>query len=118
MNDALKQSLFADEVFTVKNFLTPDQCVDLIREAEEIGFESATVHTAGGHAMRTDWRNNDRVTVDDRERAGGLWQLAKKHLADFEERRVDSQFLSKMNIGDESLHYIEGLVRGLVKDDS
>ena len=22
-----------------------------------------------------------------------------------------------MNIGDESLHYIEGLVRGLVKDD-
>ena len=56
--------------------------------------------------------------------------LQRKHLQSFAESYAHvggtekdiifegfSHFLNKMNIGDESLHYIEGLVRGLIKDD-
>ena len=77
MSTPSKNQLVGDDVFTVDQLLSNDECLALIELAEEIGFEAATVHTAGGHYMRPDWRNNSRVSIDDHERAEWLWQRAK-----------------------------------------
>ena len=48
--------------------------------AERIGFQAATVNTAGGHELLPDWRNNTRVTLDDNDCASWLWQHAKEFI--------------------------------------
>ena len=65
----LKNELFGENIFTVDSFLSKTECSDLIDLAEQIGFEPATVHTAGGHQMLPDWRNNTRVVLDDDDQA-------------------------------------------------
>lgn len=78
MTTASKNCLVGDDIFTVDQFLSADECRDLIASSESIGFEPATVHTLGGHQMLPDFRNNTRVTVDDNDCAVWLWERARQ----------------------------------------
>lgn len=62
-----------DEIFTVSQFFSPEECEAQIQLAEAIGFEEAPVSTASGPRMLKDLRNNTRVMIDDLERASDLW---------------------------------------------
>jgi predicted 2-oxoglutarate/Fe(II)-dependent dioxygenase YbiX len=68
------------EIWTVSEFLTPDECEHLIARGEALGFEAASVRTSGGPQMLTQVRNNDRVVFDDPELAASLWERVKDML--------------------------------------
>lgn len=63
-----------DQIVTVEGLLSPDECHDLVRLAESVGFSDAPITTGRGFVMMPEVRNNTRVMLDDRERAGALWE--------------------------------------------
>ncbi|HEX8913839.1 MAG TPA: 2OG-Fe(II) oxygenase [Humisphaera sp.] len=70
----------AEHLFTIADLLTPDECRQLIARGEGLGFEAASVATAGGPQMLPSVRNNDRATFDDPGLAEWLWERAKPHV--------------------------------------
>jgi 2OG-Fe(II) oxygenase superfamily len=68
----------ADNIETIADFLSAAQCDDYIRLGETMGFEGATMFAPRG--VR-DVRNNDRVILDDPERAETLYRALASHLA-------------------------------------
>lgn len=62
-----------EEIFTVSDFLSADECKSYIDLAERIGFEDSPINTAFGPQIRKDVRNNTRVMLDDPGRANDLW---------------------------------------------
>jgi prolyl 4-hydroxylase len=70
----------AENLFTVAGLLTPAECQQLIDRGEEMGFEAASVATAGGPRMMANVRNNDRVTFEDPALAEWLWERAEPHV--------------------------------------
>ena len=70
----------SDSIATIDGFLSDAECDDYIRFAEAIGFEEAMISTPTGMMMMKDVRNNDRVIVDDVERAQVLYQRLSHHL--------------------------------------
>lgn len=67
-----------DYVFTVENFLTPEQCDQFIRISEDIGYEDALVSSPQGQVLRKDVRNNQRVMFENDEIAQRLWDQAQE----------------------------------------
>jgi hypothetical protein len=63
----------ANGIYTSPEFLTPAECDDWIALSERVGFEAATLATMGGSELQKDIRNNDRVILDDHDRAFELW---------------------------------------------
>lgn len=63
-----------DRIWTIDEFLTPEECEDWIAFAEERGFDDAPITTMVGPMMAPDVRNNTRVMVDDVLRAEELWE--------------------------------------------
>jgi len=61
----------------IENFVSKEFCDEVIRHAEEVGFEQATLSTASGPILRLKYRHNDRVTFDDQGLAGVLWEKIK-----------------------------------------
>lgn len=70
----------AEDLFTIDGLLTPDECTRLIERGEGMGFQAASVALESGPKVMTNVRNNDRVTFDDPELAGWLWERAKSHV--------------------------------------
>ncbi len=69
-----------DYVATMSDFLSVDECLELINLSESLGFADAPITTSSGPSMRKDIRNNDRVMHDDPQLAERLWQRAKPYL--------------------------------------
>lgn len=65
-----------DSVFTVENFLTPEECQKYIRISEDFGYEDALVSSPRGQVLRKDLRNNERVMFQNEEIAAWLWERA------------------------------------------
>lgn len=63
----------SDEVFTVSDFFTHQECDSHIAFSESIGFDEAPINTALGPVIRKDVRNNTRVIHDDQRYADDLW---------------------------------------------
>jgi len=63
-----------DEVFTVDEFFSVEECEEAIMIAENLGFADASVTTSLGPQMMPQLRNNERVILDDSEWAAELWQ--------------------------------------------
>jgi predicted 2-oxoglutarate/Fe(II)-dependent dioxygenase YbiX len=66
-----------DSVFTVENFLTPQECDKYIRISEDFGYEEALVSSPRGQVLRKDVRNNERVMFQNEEIAEWLWERAR-----------------------------------------
>ena len=77
-----KQVLVPDCIFTVPDFLSPEECEQYISHSENIGYKAAPITTASGFAMIPRIRNNTRVMLDDTLRAADLWQRIAPHVAD------------------------------------
>lgn len=74
-----------DEILTVSEFYTPEECRETIARAEAVGFADAPINTARGPILRQDIRNNTRVMIDDLSLAESLWQ----RLRDFVPLRLE-----------------------------
>ncbi|WP_316185299.1 MULTISPECIES: 2OG-Fe(II) oxygenase [unclassified Bradyrhizobium] len=68
----------ADNIETISNFFGAAECEEYIRMGESMGFEAATLFAPRGVK---DHRNNDRVIVDDADRARELYERLAVHLA-------------------------------------
>lgn len=65
---------FPNNLFTINNVLTHEECQAYIALTEQKGYDAAPITTASGFEMRPDIRNNERVILDDFEIAKNLWQ--------------------------------------------
>lgn len=63
-------------IFTIDNFLLPQECADLIARSEQIGFEEAVISTDEGDRIIKDARNNDRILYDNPALAAALFARA------------------------------------------
>eukprot|EP00005_Dracoamoeba_jomungandri_P014886 CAMPEP_0174269214 /NCGR_PEP_ID=MMETSP0439-20130205/40265_1 /TAXON_ID=0 /ORGANISM="Stereomyxa ramosa, Strain Chinc5" /LENGTH=216 /DNA_ID=CAMNT_0015357865 /DNA_START=29 /DNA_END=679 /DNA_ORIENTATION=+ len=67
--------------FTIENVFTEEECGELIKKAEEGGFEPATLSVEPGvQVYRPETRNNYRYMVDDFENSALLFERIKEHL--------------------------------------
>jgi hypothetical protein len=67
---------YSDDVFTVSKFLDSAECDEYIQLTESIGCDLAPINSMFGPAIRPEIRNDERVMLDDPERAAGLWARA------------------------------------------
>jgi 2OG-Fe(II) oxygenase superfamily len=70
-----------DNIGTIARFFSADECDEYVRLGEATGFEGAPITTSRGMIMMKDVRNNDRVMIDDPERALALYRRLSQHLA-------------------------------------
>lgn len=68
------------EIYTIENFLTVDECHELIHKSEQIGFEEAGVNIDGAQKMIKMVRNNERIMYQDEEYASFLWQKLQPYI--------------------------------------
>jgi len=58
----------------LKTLFSVAECAAFIEQAEQIGFEPATITTLNGAELHQDVRNNDRIIFDNLELALRLWK--------------------------------------------
>ena len=61
-------------IATIEGFFSKAECAAAIAYGEAHGFDHATVTTANGAQSLPDVRNNDRVMVDDLDKAASLYE--------------------------------------------
>jgi len=66
-----------DEIYTISQLLTADECDYYRKLSEKIGFEEAKVGMPSGQKMYKNIRNNDRAIIKDFEIAEILWNRVK-----------------------------------------
>lgn len=76
-----------DDVFTIADVLTAEECSTIFSRMESIGFEAASVRTSAGPQMMPEIRNNDRVVFQDDELADLMWQRIESLLPDLDGQR-------------------------------
>ncbi|MBD2207623.1 2OG-Fe(II) oxygenase [Calothrix sp. FACHB-1219] len=75
-----KKNLLGNEIFTLDNILSPEECAEYITLTENIGYTDAPITTIRGFEIRPDIRNNQRVILDVPERAFDLWQRVSNYI--------------------------------------
>jgi prolyl 4-hydroxylase len=70
----MKLSKVADNIFTIEDFLTRQECLENIVHSEKIGYELAKVNTASGSRAKLEVRNNNRAFYKSEELAQTLWE--------------------------------------------
>lgn len=92
----MKRQSIREGVFTVAGVLSSDECTELVALAECHGFEIATINTYHGAEVDPDFRNNDRVILDDQALANQLWvrisSVVPSLLAGRQARGVNERF--------------------------
>lgn len=73
-----EETWWNDYVFTVDNFLTPEECDNYIKLSEDVGYEDALLSSAQGQVLRKDIRNNQRVMFQAEDIAELLWERAQE----------------------------------------
>lgn len=63
-----------EQIFTIRGFLTADDCAEQIARTEQVGYGDAPISTLGGPVVYKEMRNNERVMFDDRALARQLWE--------------------------------------------
>lgn len=61
-------------IHQLQHRFTATECAALIGQAEQIGFEPATISTLKGAQLRQEVRNNDRIIFDNFEMALRIWR--------------------------------------------
>ncbi len=74
----MKVNQHTDNIWTIENFLSPQECQDLIAQSEAVGYEEAEVSLSSGSTMMKGLRNNYRLIYTDETLAGQLWQKLKE----------------------------------------
>ena len=71
-----REVLEPDKVLVIHDFLSSEECADLIRRSKGLRYERGTV----ADVVIEDVRNNDRVLVDDLSLASDLFRRAEPSL--------------------------------------
>jgi predicted 2-oxoglutarate/Fe(II)-dependent dioxygenase YbiX len=66
--------VYSEDVFTVQELLTPEECAAYIAQSEAQGYDDAPITTAFGPVHAPEIRNNQRVMLDAPEVAEALWR--------------------------------------------
>ncbi len=76
-----KNVFVPDQIFTVSNVLSSEECAEYIALTEKIGYTPAGL-TMGQdqYFMAPNVRNNDRVILDDEARAAQLWHRIAEYI--------------------------------------
>jgi predicted 2-oxoglutarate/Fe(II)-dependent dioxygenase YbiX len=74
-------------ILTVPEVLSPAECSDHIARSENIGYEPAPIVTVRGPRRDENFRNNDRVTVDDAGLGASIWPRIRDHIPAFLDSR-------------------------------
>ena len=70
--------VYSEDVFTVLDLLSPDECAGYIEQSEAQGYDEAPITTAFGPVLAPQIRNNQRVMIDAPAVADALWlRIAK-----------------------------------------
>ena len=86
---ALKK--LANDIFVLDDFLSKQECLGFIEQAESTGFSAADVDTGEGKEVITYIRNNERVDMESKELADRLWlKLDGVHLPTFDHMKAIS----------------------------
>ena len=64
-------------IWTIEDFLTKEECEDLISFSEQRGFEEAKVSLSSGAKMMKGLRNNYRLMYQDEKLAARYWEKLK-----------------------------------------
>jgi len=70
-------------IWTIENFLTQEECQNLIIFSENKSYEEATVSLKSGAIMMKNIRNNDRLIYEDAQLAQKYWQKLKEFCPKF-----------------------------------
>jgi predicted 2-oxoglutarate/Fe(II)-dependent dioxygenase YbiX len=70
-----------EDVFVVRNFLSPEECEHYVALSESIGYGDAPINTFGGPVVNKSMRNNERVMLDDPALAARLWERLRPFVA-------------------------------------
>lgn len=100
----MEKIAFGAGLFAIKDFLSPKECEQYIRDSEQTGYEEATIQTDGGTEMVKTIRNNDRIIFDDARLAEQLFQRAQPFLPHV----LDQWQLSGLNQRFRFYRYIPG----------
>lgn len=74
----MEKQLYTPDIFTLKDFLSLQECQDLIAKSEAMGYEEATVDVGHGvQRMIKGVRNNERVLYKDDAYATFIWERLK-----------------------------------------
>lgn len=68
-----------DQIWTIEDFLSKEECQELISLSESIGYSEAEVSLAEGAKMIKGIRNNYRLMYYDLELADKLWEKLKSY---------------------------------------
>jgi hypothetical protein len=91
----MKITNYGAGVFTIDDYLTPDECAHYITRGEQMGYEESEVQFHDGSRQWKEHRNNDRVVFDDAALSALLFEKARQslpqvidawHLAGFNDR--------------------------------
>ncbi|RPE08272.1 oxidoreductase, 2OG-Fe(II) oxygenase [Chitinophaga lutea] len=75
----MEKHAYTPWLFTISDFMTREECDELIRKSEAIGYEEATVDVGGGEQrMIKGVRNNERVLYKDEDYAAFIWERLKE----------------------------------------
>jgi predicted 2-oxoglutarate/Fe(II)-dependent dioxygenase YbiX len=73
----MKRTDYHQEIYVIEDFLSQEECTELIAIAENIGFEEARVQVGfNQQSMLKGIRNNERILYLNQELADTLWQRA------------------------------------------
>jgi hypothetical protein len=84
-----REELDGERVWVIDDFLSREECAALIRRSEALAYETGTV----ADVLVTDFRNNDRVMIDDTALAADLFGRARPFLPEV----FDGQILAGFN---------------------
>lgn len=83
-------TILNEDVFILDNFLSSEECIVLIEEAEKLNFERATVNLGHKHILNEGVRNNDRLIIFNEEWANQFYKKSKHYLKhEIEEYKLD-----------------------------
>jgi predicted 2-oxoglutarate/Fe(II)-dependent dioxygenase YbiX len=78
------RNIVGDDIIEIEHFLSGEECTEFIEYAEEKGFKPAAVILDGQFEMRTDIRNNEKVSLDDPHMAAIIWESLEQFLPESE----------------------------------
>ncbi|MEC5146518.1 hypothetical protein [Chitinophaga sp. 212800010-3] len=74
----MEKQLYTPDIFVLRNFLSPEECIALIEQSEALGYEEAMVDVGNGvQRMVKGVRNNERVLHKDQAYATFIWERLK-----------------------------------------
>lgn len=82
------KTIIPNQILTVENFLSKQECYEYIVMSEKMQYENAPIRSLANFIIRPDVRNNKRIIFDDVELAQKMWEKIKSYTPAYEGRNA------------------------------